>query len=394
MIYRRFGATELPMPVLTCGGMRYQQSWKDIPTGEIDSARQADLEAAVDQAVALGITHIETARGYGSSERQLGLVLPRFARDRLIVQTKLSPQPTRDDFMRAFEDSMARLRLDYLDLCSIHGINTPGILDQVLRGGTLQALRELQTQGVVRHVGFSTHGPTEVIVSAIACAEFAYVNLHWFYFNQANWPAILAARARDMGVFIISPNDKGGKLQAPPPKLTDLCAPFTPMGFNDLFCLSHPEVHTISIGAARASDFDAHAEALAFLDRAPGIIQPVIQRLEDEAERILGADWMKHWNRGLPATEQVPGNVPIREMLRLHLLATVYDMVPYARERYNLHGNAEHWVPGEQIDKLDWSKLPAVLAGHPLADRIPAVLRDLHNFLKTEDKKRLSESDT
>ena len=38
-----------------------------------------------------------------------------------------------------------------------------------------------------------------------------------------------------MGVFIISPNDKGGKLYAPPPKLETICAPLTPMQFNDLY---------------------------------------------------------------------------------------------------------------------------------------------------------------
>ena len=43
-----------------------------------------------------------------------------------------------------------------------------------------------------------------------------------------------------MGVFIISPNDKGGKLYEPPPKLTELCAPLTPMQFNDLYCLARP----------------------------------------------------------------------------------------------------------------------------------------------------------
>ena len=43
---------------------------------------------------------------------------------------------------------------------------------------------------------------------------------------------MLAARQRDMGVFIISPNDKGGKLYDPPPKLTRLCAPLTPMQFK------------------------------------------------------------------------------------------------------------------------------------------------------------------
>ncbi len=392
MFYRRFGKTELQMPVLTCGGMRYQQSWKDIAPAELEADRQAVLEATIHRAVALGLNHIETARGYGSSEYQLGFVLPQFKRDTLIVQTKIGTQPSRDDFMRVFETSMQNLKVAYLDLCAIHGINTMEGLDNCLKNGSLQALRELQSQGVVRHIGFSTHGPTDVITKAIESDEFAYVNLHWYYFNQVNWPAIEAARARDMGVFIISPTDKGGKLQEPPSRLVNLCVPFTPMGFNDLFCLSHPEVHTISIGAARPSDFDAHVEALPYLDNARRLIRPVIRRIERQAERVMGADWMLHWRQNLPPTEQVPGGVPLYEMLRLYLLAKAFDMVPYARERYNLHGNAGDWVPGAQIDKLDWDKLPAALAGHPLADAIPDVLRETHALLKAPDEKRLSES--
>jgi predicted aldo/keto reductase-like oxidoreductase len=65
--YRRFGKTELQMPVLTCGGMRYQFKWQDVPPGEIPSDNQTNLEKTIRRAVDLGITHIETARGYGTS---------------------------------------------------------------------------------------------------------------------------------------------------------------------------------------------------------------------------------------------------------------------------------------------------------------------------------------
>ena len=44
--------------------------------------------------------------------------------------------------------------------------------------------------------------------------------------------AVQAARRKDMGVFIISPNDKGGKLYDPPPRLVKLCAPLSPMSRN------------------------------------------------------------------------------------------------------------------------------------------------------------------
>ena len=51
MFYRRFGKTELRMPVLTCGGMRYQWKWQDVPPGEIPLDNQINLEATIRRAV-------------------------------------------------------------------------------------------------------------------------------------------------------------------------------------------------------------------------------------------------------------------------------------------------------------------------------------------------------
>ncbi len=69
---RRFGRTELEIPLLSLGSMRFQQSWSDLPAEEISEASQAQLQATLNRAVAEGFHHVETARHYGTSERQLG----------------------------------------------------------------------------------------------------------------------------------------------------------------------------------------------------------------------------------------------------------------------------------------------------------------------------------
>ena len=75
-----------------------------------------------------------------------------------------------------------------------------------------------------------------------------------------------AATKQDMGVFIISPNDKGGMLYDPTPAWETMCEPVSPMVYNDLFCLTDPRVHTISLGASRASDFDEHMKSVPYLE--------------------------------------------------------------------------------------------------------------------------------
>jgi uncharacterized protein len=394
MHYRRFGRTELQMPVFSCGGMRYQFKWQDVPSEQVPQNNQANLEATIRRAVELGINHIETARGYGSSEMQLGEILPQFPRQDIIVQTKVAPSRDPQEFRKTFETSLAYLQLDYVDLFGIHGLNTPELNEQTLRpGGCLEVARQLQAEGKVRFIGFSTHGPTEVIQQAIASNAFDYVNLHWYYINQTNWPAILDAQRHDMGVFIISPSDKGGHLYNPPPKLVELCAPLSPMVFNNLFCLSRAQVHTLSVGAARPSDFDEHLKTLDLLDHADEVLPPILARLEDAAIAALGEDWYKTWHQGLPSHEATPGGINIPSILWLWNLVKAYDMEEYAKARYNLMGNGGHWFPGQQATQVNAIALRPSLVNSPNADKIPDILSAVHGRLSGEGVQRLSQQD-
>jgi predicted aldo/keto reductase-like oxidoreductase len=85
MLYRRFRRTELQIPVFSCGGMRCQLKWQEVTPEKIPQYNQENLEAVIGRALEIGITHIETARGYGTSEIQLGKILPQFPREKLIV---------------------------------------------------------------------------------------------------------------------------------------------------------------------------------------------------------------------------------------------------------------------------------------------------------------------
>jgi uncharacterized protein len=394
MLYRRFGRTELQMPVFSCGGMRYQFKWQDVPLEEVPIDSQNNLETTIRRAVDLGLNHIETARGYGSSEMQLGQILPTFPREKLIVQTKVSPTANAKEFRKTFEQSLAYLKLDYVDLLGIHGLNNAELFDDTFKSqGCLEVAQQLRAEGKVRFIGFSTHGPTELIQRAIATNAFDYINLHWYYIFQNNWPAILDAQRHDMGVFIISPSDKGGKLYSPPQKLVDLCAPLSPMVFNDLFCLSHSQVHTLSVGASRPSDFDEHLKTLVLLDRADELLSPILARLEGAAIATLGEDWHKTWHQGLPSHETTPGGVNIPAILWLWNLANAYDLEDYAKMRYNLLGNGGHWFAGQQATQFEPLDLQPSLAHSPNAAQIPTILQAAHARFGSESIKRLSQQD-
>jgi predicted aldo/keto reductase-like oxidoreductase len=195
-----------------------------------------------------------------------------------------------------------------------------------------------------------------------------------------------------MGVLIISPCDKGGKLYEPPPKLIDLCHPFTPMQFNDLYCLRRPEVHTLSIGAARPSDFVEHVTAVQTMEEKFPQVGTIEARLIQTLESALGADWVHHWHEGLPRQADTPGELNLPEILRLWTFAQGLGMVAFAKMRYNLMGNAGHWFPGQPAAHVEEAALKPLLRNSPFADRIPDLLREAHALLFDAPKKRLSES--
>ncbi|WP_309381042.1 aldo/keto reductase [Cerasicoccus frondis] len=379
------------MPVITAGGMRYQQSWDDIPADKIKAEEQERITSCIHRALELGINHIETARGYGSSEVQLKRVFKDIPREKYILQSKVAPQEDPKKFEEILENTFDRLGCEYLDLFGFHGINLDKILDWTVRkGGCMEVARRWQKDGRIKHIGFSTHAPCDVIVRAAETGEFDYVNLHWYFINQTNWAAVEAATKQDMGVFIISPNDKGGQLFNPPQKLVDLCDPLTPMGFNTLFCLRRPEVHTLSVGVAQPDQFDPQIDALEHYDNIDATIAPIEQRINDAIAAELGADWWPSYVEGLPSYLDAPGEVNLQYILRLWTLAKGLDMDGYGKYRYGMLGNGDHWMGGQKATDFKDEDVINAVNGHPFAEKIPGILREAHEMFKGEERKRLS----
>ena len=391
---RRFGRTEIQMPVLSLGGMRFQQSWKDLDPQEIDNQQQDILQKTIKQASQKGMHHIETARHYGTSERQIGWALGQIDDPKRILQTKIPPNNDPSVFEKELELSMSRLGSKKIDLLAIHGINLPEHLDMTIRPyGCLDIVRRWQKDGLIEHVGFSTHANVDLIIETIETGLFDYVNLHWYFIRQENERALQAASANDMGVFIISPTDKGGHLHTPSFKLIDLCSPLHPIEFNDLFCLSDKRIHTLSVGASKPEDLDIHLSAISKMDTDHELINTIDKRLMNASYKSLGELWLTTWHIGLPRWDQTPGDINIPILLWLNNLLEAWDLESFAKDRYGLLGRGGHWFPGANADSLDCEvsegDLKKVLMNSPWCAEIPFVLRKLKNRLGGERRDRL-----
>jgi uncharacterized protein len=348
----------------------------------------ADRETAyqtVNRAVSMGINHLETARGYGQSETYLGLALQRelpVSRAELYITTKLPPTPDRALMASWIDESLERLQLDYIDCLAIHGINTPTHLDWV-KDGCYQAVAEAIEDGKVKHVGCSTHGSLELILATIETQLFEFINLHYYYFFQRLAPAIELAARSDMGIFIISPADKGGRLYTPPPNLERLCQPLTPLAFNYRWLLADDRISTLSLGAANPEELYPSLDLADANYPLTTAELNIVTALKRQLQVSLDPDLCSQCYACLPCPAQI--NIP--EVLRLRNLAIGYDLVDYGQYRYRMFENAGHWFPGMKANRC--TDCGDCLPRCPQELNIPQLLADTHDRLHTSEGRRL-----
>jgi len=379
MEYRRFGKTEELISVITLGGMRFKHGWTP-PRNHLPKDSIEHCISTTRMALDLGINHIETAHGYMKSEllfchalKELGVPRKQFK-----MMTKGAPM-SGDETRRLVEEQLEALGLDHVDFYGWHGINNKELLKiAVEKNGPVETLHRLKDEGLIRHVGFSTHAPLGTILDAMQTGLFSFINLHYYYFFQRNLPAVQLAEKMDMGVFIISPNEKGGMLFRPSEKVKNLCKPLTPIVFNGRFCLSHPVITTLSMGIHEPKHFPQN---LAILNRG-NYSNSELSKVKAEMDAPLAkiSSLCTLCNQCLPC----PENINIPEILRFRNLVEAYEMKDYGRFRYNMFEGQGHWFPG--TFSFNCTECGDCLPRCPENLKIPPLLMETHKKLFSKPK--------
>jgi aryl-alcohol dehydrogenase-like predicted oxidoreductase len=186
MQFRQLGSSDLQVSEICLG------SWLTYGGGVGDER----AEACVDKAFDVGINFIDTANVYsgGRAEEFLGEVLSTRPRGSYILATKLfGPAPdggsglSRAQVLKQVDDSLARLRTDYVDLYQCHRYDEDVPLEE-----TMDALTEVVRAGKARWLGFS-EWPAEKIEAALALPD-----VEKFVSSQPQYSMIWRGPERDV----------------------------------------------------------------------------------------------------------------------------------------------------------------------------------------------------
>lgn len=135
------------------------------------SRREKAIEI-IDSALDMGVNYIDTSHHYGrgGSESNVGEVMARRRND-VFLATKTFNSDY-DGAMRDCETSLRRLQTDVIDLYQHHAVDSDERLNRIMGGnGALKAFEKLRDEGIVRHLGISSHSP-RILLDAMRRYEY------------------------------------------------------------------------------------------------------------------------------------------------------------------------------------------------------------------------------
>ena len=161
------------MPMRTLGKIGFKTGILGFGAQYIAGTGQANVDRIVAEGVAAGLNYVDTAPNYGDSEDLLGNAL-RGKREKVFLATKIE-EPTREGALTEVRNSLRRLQTDHLDCVLFHNIarddRWPDLDKLLAKGGALEGLVEARKQGMIRHIGCSTHTSPARVIRAFDTGE-------------------------------------------------------------------------------------------------------------------------------------------------------------------------------------------------------------------------------
>jgi len=169
-----------------------------------------------------GLNYVDTAYPYhgGASEVFVGEALEGAYRKKVLLATKLPVWSAEvpEDFDRILEEQLKRLKTEHVDVYLLHGLDQER-WDRVRSLGVQEWMLRKRSEGKIRYIGFSFHGPLREFTSIVdgwdawdvCLVQYNFMNVT----HQAGTSGVRYAAARGIGVAVMEPL-LGGALANPP----------------------------------------------------------------------------------------------------------------------------------------------------------------------------------
>jgi aryl-alcohol dehydrogenase-like predicted oxidoreductase len=212
----RQALADAPMPMATLGktGLRVSRfclGGYHMAAGGIEGGVEI-----IHRAIDLGVNFFDSAHAYndGRSDETYGKALAGGLRPKVLLMSKAQKRD-RDSAMRQLEETLRRMRTDYLDLWQCHEVSTPDEVEKIFGpNGALEAFVRAKQEGKVRHIGFTGHRDPAVHMKMLegyggwetVQHPVNLIDPHYLSFIKEVLPAV---RARGLGLLAMKSNGMG-----------------------------------------------------------------------------------------------------------------------------------------------------------------------------------------
>jgi aryl-alcohol dehydrogenase-like predicted oxidoreductase len=289
---RELGRTGLRVTTLGYGAMEL----RGAPRARDISEAQA--ETILNKVLDAGINYIDTSIDYGLSEERIGRYISHrraeyylASKCGCLVGAPSAPRGqrgqhvfTRDNVVAGVEQSLVRMKTDYLDVVQFHSSPSRQTLEE---HGALEALLELKEAGKVRFIGMS--GTLPHLIDHIAMGVFDVFQIPYSAVEREHEAAIATAAQQGAGIVI-----RGGAAKGAPTEgkqaglqwerwrrahLDDLLDGMTPMEFILRFTFTNPDLDTTIVGTINPAHLQANLDILDQGPLPPDLYEEAKQRL-------------------------------------------------------------------------------------------------------------------
>ena len=332
MQYVEYGKTGKMITRLGFGVLRIPSQLKN---GEVVYDEEKSIQV-IKHAINSGINYFDTAPAYCNklSESILGKAI-KGHRESLYISTKFDTE--NGDLMPQLEKSLKDLGTDYIDFYHFWGLKLDYFLETGLKkGGPFDQMLDLQRQGVLKHLAFSSHDKPENIIEIIKHADghFASMLCQYNLLDRKNEPAMTYAKSQGMGVSLMGP--MGGGRLGTPTELMEILPTGTSTASAETalrFVFSNPNV---DIALSGMNTFEMIDENIRTADNLTPLSAEELSHIEQVvAEKKKLSDlYCTACNYCMPC----PAGLNIPEIFKIYNHHRVYGITEYARKQYSLIG--------------------------------------------------------